>query len=367
MEGMDAPRSSRREFLSGRSAVDALTASVDAALGPGEAWEHSPLAEVEPRSYLVQFSRRAMACQFEVLLNAGQYPQGTESALAALDLVEQLEDQLSVFREQSELSRINREAALAPLPIEPRLFALLQLAQRLHRETHGAYDLTSTPLWEIWGFKRREGRLPTDEEIATALMQVGMDRVLLDPTSTSVRFSTPGVRLNLGSIGKGYALDRCQELLTAAGMHDFCIHGGNSSLLARGQEAGSATPGWTVGLRSPLHPDRSAGTLRLVDRALATSGSLAQFFIHKGKRFGHILDPRTGWPAEGVLSATVLAPSAALADALSTAFYVLGREGTERYCAADASVGVILQTPGKREGEVNVELINVDASVWSPA
>src|SRR5262249_4156409 len=144
-----------------------------------------------------------------------------------------------------------------------------------------------------------------------------------------VRLDRAGVEINLGSIGKGYALDRMAELLVAEGIENFLIHGGNSSVLGRGvgQESGvrsqeleeteRETRGWWVGLRHPLVPERRIGEICLRDRALGTSGSGTQFFVHEGKRYGHILDPRTGRPAEGTLSTTVAAPTGAEADALA--------------------------------------------------
>jgi thiamine biosynthesis lipoprotein len=150
------------------------------------------------------------------------------------------------------------------------------------------------------------------------------------------------MELNLGSIGKGYALDRVGQLLAAAEIHDVLVHGGNSSVLARGSHGATPGQGWSVGVRNPLRPDHHLGEIRLRDRALATSGSGTQFFMHEGQRYGHILDPRTGWPAQEVLSATVIAPTAALAEALSTAFYVLGSKQAEAYCQQHAEISAIL-------------------------
>ena len=188
----------------------------------------------EGESYLVRVSRPAMACEFEVCLRAGQYPHGTEAALDALDLVEQLEAQLSVFRADSELARINAAAAAGPVVVEPRLFELLELAMRVGQQSGGAYDITAGPLWEVWGFARRAGAVPRGEQLAEARRHVGSHLIELDAGQKTVRFLDPGVRLNLGSIGKGYAVDRCGQRLLAAGIEDFLVQGGNSSVLAHG-------------------------------------------------------------------------------------------------------------------------------------
>jgi len=353
-----SPRSTRRDFLQGKSAADVLAGLADRV--------GSALPEPTAENYLLRVARRAMACEFEFLFNAGQYPQAGEAAVAALDLVDQLEDQLSVYRENSEISLLNRFAAERPLIVEPRLFDLLRLAVEIHQQTGGAYDITAGPLSRAWGFMRRAGAIPADDALAEARACVGSGYLQLNPETQSVQFTGAGVELNLGSIGKGYALDRAAELLEAAGIHDFVLHGGNSSVLARGAHGAlPAEQGWLVGVRDPHRPQRRAGQLRLVNRALATSGSGTQFFLHEGARYGHILDPRSGWPADGVLSTSVLASSAAEADALSTAFYVLGPEAAQRYCDAHAEVAAVMHCPGPRAGSVQRHLFNLAEGDWT--
>jgi thiamine biosynthesis lipoprotein len=348
-------KSSRRDFLRGRAAGDAMADAVNKAL-PSDDRQGPPNGDTGP-SYLVHVARRAMACEFEVRFNAGQYEHDTETALEALDLVEALEAQMSVFRQRSEICHINRTAAREPVEVEPRLFELLELAVRLHGETDGAFDVTTGRLWEAWGFTHRAGALPAEGQLAEALQQVGSHLVELDRRDRTVRFSRPGVELNLGSIGKGYALDRCAEKLHAAGIADFLCHGGQSSVLARGsrrqmRRAAADPPegGWLVGLRHPRRADRRLAEIRLRDRALATSGSWTQSFMHGGRRYGHILDPRSGRPVEGLLSATVIAPSAALADALSTAFYVLGPAAALDYCRERPEIAAVLVCPVRHSG-----------------
>jgi len=359
---MAAPRSNRRDFLKGRAAADTLANVVDGVLGAPV--DEEPLGDSAPASYLVQYARRAMACQFEIYFNGARYPEGPAAALAALDLVDQLENQLSVYRSESEISRLNRQAATLPIEVEPRLFDLLAQAIELHQETQGAFDITAGPLSDIWGFLRRADEMPTASAIEETLVCVGSEHVDLDPQRRTARFTRPGMQINLGSIGKGYALDRCAELLSAHGVNDYLLHGGNSSVLARGSRTAQADEGWAVGLRNPHRPQRRLGEICLRDGALATSGSGTQFFMHEGRRYGHLLDPRTGWPAQGVLSATALAPTAALADALSTAFYVLGPAGTTEYCARHESIAAILLTEGNRAGSVQVHMIGDLRDRW---
>jgi thiamine biosynthesis lipoprotein len=359
--------STRRQFLQGQAAVNALRALVDtgdpsAPLSPSSAPAESSAAP----GYLVQVSRRAMATDFEVFLNAGQQGRATEAALQALDLVGELEAQMTVYRPHSEVMDVNRRAADGPVAVEGRLFGILQLAVQLSRETGGAFDLTAGPLSRVWGFYRREGQLPDAEALQQAVARVGYRQLELDDERHTIRFLQRGVEINLNAVGKGYAVERCGEVLREAGVQDYLIHGGQSSVLAGGSRAGgeSNPRGWSVALKHPLKPTQRLAEIWLRDRALGTSGSGVQFFHHQGRRYGHVLDPRTGWPAEGVLSATVLAPSAALADAVSTACFVMGREGTDEYCRNHPELAAILVCPGQRSGSLDIQAFGMSPDDW---
>ncbi len=275
-----------------------------------------------------------MACRFEVTLPAGAAAD-LAAARDALDQIDRLEDQLTVYRDSSEVSFINRTAALGPVVVENGLFELISLSQRLHDETEGAFDITSGPLIRCWGFLKRQGRVPAPEEVDAARAMVGMRRVVLDGASRSVKFKLAGVEINLGSIGKGYALDRVAASMRARGVPSALLSGGSSSVLAVGNGSGD---GWRVGVRHPRVRQSRLAILKLRDCALATSGSEEQHFESGGERYGHIIDPRSGMPAKGVASATVVAASAALADALATAFFVGGRSLAECYCGTHSGV-----------------------------
>ncbi len=324
---------------------------------------------------LIHLSRKAMAGEFEICLPISQAGEATAAALRALDLIQALERQLSYFKLESEISQINRTAAEQEVEVEPRLFALLELAMQVWRDSGGAYDLTATPLWEAWGFARRAGAVPSPEQLAAARELVGSQWVELDARKSTIRFHRPGLRLNLGSIGKGYAVDRAVESLLADGVTDFLVHGGYSSVAVRGfAEAASdpasanvgwasepvqkdstgsevhptdTRPAWTIGVKDPLRDDIRVGQIELHDRALGTSGSQHQSFRHRGRRYGHILDPRSGQPAEGVLAVSVVAPTAAEADALSTAFYVLGPQWARDCCRQYPAIAMVMFCPAE--------------------
>ena len=314
--------------------------------------------------------REAMACRFEVVFNVGAVPAATALACAALDLVDEIENAFSVYRDTSDLAILNATAASGWQPVSHEVFALLTRARELHDRTGGGFDIAAGALVRAWGFLQRQGRTPAAAVQAAALAASGMRHVELDPETRRVRFTQPGVEINPGAIGKGWAVDRAVDWLADRGVDSVLIHGGSSSVRARGTQGfgGPGRRGWKVGLRHPLLPGLRLATLTLADRALGTSGSGTQFFVDRGRKLGHILDPRTGRPAEGVLSATVLAPDAATADALATALYVLGPAGLDAVAPADGDVAAILVLPAAAAGRVAVVTANLAAAdvAWEP-
>jgi thiamine biosynthesis lipoprotein len=283
-----------------------------------------------------------MACRFEVTL-----PMSTECGVSiaseALDEVEQIEKKLSVFKDESAVSLLNRNAASRAVRVDRSLFELLSLCKELHDETEGAFDITSGPLTRCWGFLKREGRRPSNSEIEDAKALVGSRKLLLDAASSTVQFEQSGVEINLGSIGKGYALDVVGKYFTNANKPAL-LSAGASSFLATG-----SSQAWLVGVRHPHAKQKRLASVRLRECALSTSGSEEQFFETGGRRFGHIIDSRTGWPAEKVSSVTVVAHSAARSDALATAFFIGGRNLAERYCEKHHDVlAIMLEADAQR-------------------
>jgi FAD:protein FMN transferase len=289
---------------------------------------------------LMRASRHAMATVFEVLLPFGQ-PRASDAADSALDLIDAIEDQLSAFRSHSELTQLNERASREEVAIEAKFFALLELAAGITRATQRAFDVATGALTRSWGFYQRSGRVPSVAERAQAMARTGMRYVILDPSAHTVRYLRHGLEINLGGIGKGYALDRAGHLLRNLGVASGLLHGGMSSVLALGSPPNQER-GWAVSLKHPWEEERSIGTVYLRDRALGTSAATYQFFEYNGRRLGHILDPRKGWPAEGLQQVSVIAPTAAEADALSTALYVMGLDAAREYCRTHPAIGAIV-------------------------
>lgn len=279
----------------------------------------------------VALALHAMATRFELLLH-GTDPVALRAAgEEALGEIERLENQLSLYRPQSEIARINALAARGPVRVTPPLMTLLRRARALWQETSGAFDITIAPLVRCWGFMSGKGRLPAESEIQSALELVGMQWVELDETAMTVHFRKPGVMLDLGAIGKGYAIDCAIELLREAGVSSALLHGGTSTSYALGNPPGQ--PAWVFSLEYPPAPGETPPPPRRValrDASLSVSAVWGRAFEHEGRSLGHILDPRTGWPVHGRLMSALALPSAAETDALSTALLVAGEPEFER-------------------------------------
>jgi thiamine biosynthesis lipoprotein len=313
-------------------------------LGPAR---HAPAATLAPPKAatgtdLLRAARPAMGSFFEIALPAA-VPGALALAEQALDLIERLEAQMTIYRDDSELSRLNAHAHEGPMPVEPGLFALLERAVAIGRATDGAYDVASGALSIAWGFVRGPRRVPDAATLEEARARSGVAHVRLDPAARTVAFDTQGVVLNLGAIGKGHAVDRAIEV---ARRHWFptpaLVQAGQSSVYALGSPPDRFGGRWPIALRNPFDPEHPLGTLWLRNRALGVSGTAFQKFEAAGRVYGHILDPRTGEPAaSGPALVAVLAPTAAEADALSTAFYLLGPAGAARYAAEHRRVAAI--------------------------
>lgn len=276
-----------------------------------------------------------MATRFEIVLH-GPNPAALRAAgEEALDEVERLEAQLSLFKPTSEIARINSLAAREPVRVTPDVFALLELAAKLSKETEGAFDITIAPLMKCWGLMQREGKIPSPEELADARSKIGMGKVHLNRADFTVRFECEGVMLDLGAIGKGYAIERAAGLLREAGVTSALLHGGTSTVHAIGHPPDAEF--WKVAIAesdatSPLDT-RHPTLVTLRDESLSVSAVWGKSFEAGGKSFGHVIDPRSGQPVSDSLLAAVVLPPATETDALSTALLTLGTTCYEKISA----------------------------------
>jgi FAD:protein FMN transferase len=317
-----------------------------------------------PDVWLTHVTRRAMATAFEVLLPHDSPPDQTELAMRSLDEVERIERELSVYIPQSVISRLNRAAGSGWIQVGSDVIEVLKVAKEVHALTQGGFDVTAGPLVKAWGFMEREGRKPSAEEISDALSLVGSQYLEIDESRRTAQLLQANMQVNLGGIGKGYAIDKAAWVLRAGGTRSFLMHGGQSSAIARGVQH-PELPGWAVALNHPTRQSIRLGRVFLNDQALATSGSGRQFFHINGKRMGHVIDPRTGWPAGDLLSLTLVAPTAMFADALATGMFVLGREAAFRLAADLPEISLLAVSAADRQGEVLVETLRCE-EIWQP-
>ncbi len=293
---------------------------------------------------MLRYGHTAMACRFEIAAFGRDRQYMVDAAEEAFRAVDRVEEELSVYRAASEISRINALAATRSVRVSPPVFRLIERALVLSGLTQGAFDITVGPLIRLWGFFEGRGRNPGQEETGQTLKLTGRERVLLDADDFSIRFDREGVEINLGGFGKGYAVDCAAETLLECGLREALVHAGTSTVRAVG--AGPGGGGWRVGIRHPRRTGERWGEMTLVNESLSTSGDYEQFFEGGGRRFGHVLDPRTGWPADGTMSASVVTASAADSDALSTAAMVLGQKSFESLDFGGLPVRAVFITQG---------------------
>lgn len=233
--------------------------------------------------------------------------------------VKRIENLLSKYKENSEISQLNKNGVLRA---SPDTFFIMQKAKQFWLDSNGAFDATVGPVMDIWGFSDKQYRLPSDNEIKNALKKVGFDKIILNNSGNLIKFKVPGMKVDLGGIAKGYALDCAVKKLNQAGVKDCLINAGGQ-IYCLGARFGKH---WAIGIQDP----RRGGYLskiELFNQAIATSGDYQQYFEKDKKRYSHIMDPKVGRPVDsGVISVTIIAPDALTADALSTAVFVLGKE-----------------------------------------
>ena len=275
-----------------------------------------------PRLELVRRSEPLLGTFVTVAVYAPSRDQGISVISAAFDEFRRVDALMSIHRTDSELSRLNVRAALAPVVITPDLFRVIAKAQEIAEQTQGSFDITIRPLADLWGFIRKEYRLPTDEELKAVLPRVNYRLVELNVEKCTVHFLAAGVSLDLGGIAKGFAVDCAIEKLRSLGVTNAMVKTGGD-LRAIGAPPGKTN--WMVQLEDPRKEGRRV-QVPLRDAALSTSGNYENSFEVNGVRYSHILNPRTARPVQGIAACTVIAPTCMESDALATACFVCGVE-----------------------------------------
>ena len=281
--------------------------------------------------HTVTLARNAMATRFELVLH-GDNPIALRAAgEEALDEIDRIEGLLSLYRNTSEIAHVNARAARESVRVSPPVFRLLEQARQLSEETGGAFDITIAPLVRCWGFMGGSGQMPSPEAVEEARARVGMHHVQLHSNDFTVRFAREGVMLDLGAIGKGYAVERAVEILREDGVVSAILHGGTSTVCAIGSPPDADA--WKIAIERPVEAEGSRlpllAVVPLKDEALSVSAVWGRSFQTADKTYGHIIDPRTGQPTDAAVLSAVALPSATETDALSTALLTLGQDGLQ--------------------------------------
>jgi thiamine biosynthesis lipoprotein len=255
---------------------------------------------------------------------------------AEIDLIEDL---LTTWRSESQVSYVNRHAAEGPVRVNVDVFEVLVASQTYYSQTNGAFDPTVGPLSRLYGLYDEEGRLPTKADVADVMPRIGMNFVKIDRQARTVSFHRPGIELDFGGIGKGYAVDKAVEIIQRHGVTRALVDAGSSSIVALGAPPGER--GWTVRVRDPYNSANTLAKVVLNGESLSTSGCYDLDKVD-GTPICNIFDPRTGRPKTGMLSATVIGLTATYTDALSTGFLVMGVDETRAFCKEHPEIRAIL-------------------------
>ena len=290
--------------------------------------------------------------QFEVL-------DGAAFSALAQDIfneIDMLERRISNWRDDSDVSALNRAAGVSSVSVHWDVLELLRLSGDIYNKTEGAFDVTVGPLLDLWGFYRREGHLPDSEALEKALNQVGFSDVTWDAAEGTARLEKPGMKIDFGGIGKGMAVDRAVNMLRAHGVSRASVSSGTSSV--RFMEPPPGRNGWTVNIRHPYNDiEEPIDTIELSNVSISTSAGYENWVELDGKKYSHIFDPRTGVPVDGVLSTSAITETGVESDALSTAFYVMGLEKTKEFCTTHTNMRAIIVI--EQNGEATPVRINL--------
>jgi thiamine biosynthesis lipoprotein len=281
-----------------------------------------PLTRYEAR-------RLSMACIYDIVAYgdaSSDVPAVLEQALDEVDRIDRL---MSHYAPNSPLSQLNREASAGAVVVDRELFDFIARSLDYSRGSAGAFDISVGPLMKAWGFFKGDGRVPADAELRDVMRRVGYRHIVLDPSGHTIRFDAPGVKLDLGGIAKGYAVDRVVALLAQHGIPAALVSAGGSTVYGLGHPPDHAS--WDVKIQDPLDPTKVAFSVGLKNRALSMAGHSAKSFEANGVLYSHIMDPRTGRPVQGVLSVAVTSLTGTDGDALDDALFVMGVDASRKY------------------------------------
>ncbi|MFD1139873.1 FAD:protein FMN transferase [Larkinella insperata] len=265
---------------------------------------------------------KLMGSRFDIILVAPDSLTAESHIDTVIAEVTRIENLISDWKEDSQISQVNRNAGIAPVRVDPEVFALTERALHFSQITHGAFDISFAAMDRIWKFDGSMTAMPSPEAVKKSVEKVGYRDILLDQAQSTIFLKRKGMKIGFGALGEGYAADRCRDLMLARGIKAGIVNGSGDMSTWGKQPDGSD---WTVGITNPHRKDTLFAVVALRQSAVVTSGSYEKFVVFNGRRYSHIINPRTGYPATGVSSVTVFGPSAETANGFSTSLMVLGQ------------------------------------------
>ncbi len=295
-----------------------------------------------------------MGCDFEILVVANQQKEAEVSIDLAVAEISCIERLISSWDSRSQTSLINQNAGVKPVKVDPILFELIQHAIGISKLTDGAFDITFASLNPVWRFDGSMTQLPSANEIAASVANIGYDNIILNTNDTTVYLARPGMKIGFGAIGKGFAADKAKKLLMDKGVVAGIINA-SGDMNTWGQQPDGTD--WMVAITNPLKKQKAFAWLPVRNGAVATSGNYEKFITLNGQQYSHIIDPKSGYPATGLVSVTVFSPKAELCDALATAIFVLGKEvGIDRVNQLPGIECVLIDDQGRVYTSNNIKI-----------
>jgi len=297
---------------------------------------------------------KLMGSRFEITVVAGDSLQAAGFIAMAVDEISRIERLISSWLPNSQTSAINAAAGERPVGVSQELFDLIERSIQVSKLTDGAFDISYASMDRIWKFDGSMETMPTEGGIKGSVSKVGYRNIIMNTKDTSVFLKLSGMKIGFGAIGKGYAADRAKALLMQKGVTAGIINASGDMNTWGKQPNGSA---WKVALTNPMDKNKGYGLLPVVDKAVVTSGNYEKYVTFNGIRYSHIIDPRTGYPSTGILSVTVFAPKAELADALATSIFVMGKEaGLDRINQLPHVDCILIDEKGKVFTSKNIKI-----------
>lgn len=299
-----------------------------------------------------------MGSRFDITVVAKDSLEGDKFITIAINEIKRIENLISSWDENSQTSKINRNSGIKPVKVDLELFQLIERSIAISQLTDGAFDISYASMDKIWKFDGSMKEMPTKDQIKASIDKVGFKNIILDKSKHTVFLKLESMKIGFGAIGKGYAADKAKEVLISKGVTGGIINASGDMNTWGKQPNGNQ---WKVAITNPLNKNKAFALLPIENSAVVTSGDYEKYVNFNGVRYSHIIDPRTGYPATGIISVTVFAPKAELADALATSVFVMGKDiGLDRINQLPNIECIIIDDKGNIIKSKNIEIGNHD-------